>query len=401
MSADSGLGAGGVAAPGSAPGELELSIVIPCLNEAETLGTCVRKALGFLQAHGISGEVIVAENGSTDASAEIAARLGARVVHVARRGYGSALMGGIEAARGRFVIMGDADDSYDFSRLTPFLDALREGNDLVIGNRFRGGIKLGAMPRLHRYLGNPLLSGIGRLFFHSRVGDFHCGLRGFRRGLIEELDLRTIGMEFASEMVVKATLHGARITEVATTLSRHGRSRPPHLRTWRDGWRHLRFLLLYSPRWLFLYPGAALMVAGAALVAWLLPGPRRVGNVTLDVHTLLYGAGAIILGFEAVSFAVFTKVFAVVEGLHPPDRRLDRLLGAVSLEAGLVVGCLLIVLGVAGTALALSDWARVAFQALDPTRTLRLVIPAVVALALGFHIVLTSFFLSILRMARR
>jgi hypothetical protein len=351
--------------------------------------------------HRIDGEVVVAENGSTDGSPEIAARLGARVVPVARRGYGSALMGGIEAARGRFVIMGDADDSYDFSRLTPFLDALREGHDLVMGNRFRGGIAPGAMPRLHRYLGNPLLSGVGRLFFGSRVGDFHCGLRGFRKSLIEELDLRTVGMEFASEMVVKATLHGARVTEVATTLSPHGRSRAPHLRTWRDGWRHLRFLLVYSPRWLFLYPGAMLMVAGFAMVVWLLPGPRRIGDVTLDVHSLLYGAGAIILGFEAVSFAIFTKAFAVAEGLHPPDPRVERLLGAMSLEAGLVVGCLLVALGIAGTALALSDWARVAFQGLDPTRTLRLVIPAVVALALGFHIVLTSFFLSILRMARR
>ncbi len=401
MSADGRIAASEVPAPGPAQVELELSIVIPCLNEAETLGACVRKALGFLQVHRVRGEVIVAENGSTDGSPEIAARFGARVVHVARRGYGSALMGGIEAARGRFVIMGDADDSYDFSGLIPFLDELRKGHDLVMGNRFRGGIEPGAMPPLHRYLGNPLLSGVGRLFFHSRVGDFHCGLRGFRKGLIEELDLRTIGMEFASEMVVKATLHGARITEVATTLAPHGRSRPPHLRTWRDGWRHLRFLLIYSPRWLFLYPGTVLMVAGVAQVAWLLPGPRRVGDVTLDVHSLLYGAGAIILGFQAVSFAVFTKAFAVVEGLHPPDPRLDRLLGAVSLEVGLAVGLLLIALGIAGTVLALSDWARVAFQGLDPTRTLRLVIPAVVALALGFHIVLASFFLSILRMARR
>jgi hypothetical protein len=345
--------------------------------------------------------LLAGANGSTDGSPEIAARLGARVVAVARPGYGSALIGGIEAARGRFIIMGDADNSYDFSRLTPFLDELRKGHDLVMGNRFWGGIEPGAMPHLHRYLGNPVLSGIGRLFFRSRVGDFHCGMRGFRKDLIEKLDLRTIGMEFASEMVVKATLHGARIAEVPTTLAPHGRSRAPHLRTWRDGWRHLRFLLVYSPRWLFLYPGVALMLAGFAMVAWLLPGPRRVGDVTLDVHSLLYGAGAIIFGFQAVSFAVFTKAFAVGAGLHPPDPRLERVIGVVSLEAGLVVGGLLIALGIAGTALAVSDWARVAFQGLDPTRTLRLVIPAVVALALGFHIVLTSFALSILRMARR
>jgi len=387
--------------PGLESPQLELSVVIPCLNEAETLASCVRKALGCMREHGIRGEVVVADNGSTDGSPEIAAHLGARVVHVDRRGYGSALMGGIEAARGTYVIMGDGDDSYDFTQLLPFLSKLREGYDLVMGNRFKGGIEPGAMPPLHRYVGNPLLTGIGRFLFRSPVGDFHCGLRGFRKDAVERMDLRTTGMEFASEMVVKATLYGSRIAEVATTLSPDGRSRPPHLRSWRDGWRHLRFLLLYSPRWLFLYPGALLMVAGVALGAWLLPGPRRIGTVTLDVHSLLYAAAAVILGFQAVSFAVFTKIFAMSEGLHPEDPYLSRLFRVITLEVGLTVGLVLVLVGIVGSVLAVSDWARVAFQALDPTRTLRLVIPAAVALALGFQIILASLFLSILGMARR
>ena len=261
---------------------LELSVVMPCLDEAETLATCIQKAQAALREHAIAGEIVVADNGSSDGSREIAARLGARVVPVETRGYGAALMGGIQAANGRFVIMADADDSYDFTQLMPFLAKLREGFDLVIGNRFLGGILPGAMPPLHRYLGNPVLTGIGRLFFNSPCGDFHCGMRGFRRDAVLALDLQTTGMEFASEMVVKATLLGMRVTEVPTTLSPDGRSRPPHLRSWRDGWRHLRFLMLFSPRWLFLYPGALLMLIGVVTGAWLLPEQRTIGGVVLQ-----------------------------------------------------------------------------------------------------------------------
>src|SRR5216683_2493132 len=263
---------------------------MPCLNEAETVATCVRKAAGFLREHGIDGEIVVADNGSTDGSQRLAEEAGARVVAVSAKGYGNALLGGIVDAQGRYIIMGDADDSYDFTALMPFVSALRDGADLVMGNRFRGGIAPGAMPPLHRYLGNPVLSFVGRLFFRSAIGDFHCGLRGFNRDSVMALNLQATGMEFASEMVVKAALAGQHVTEVPTTLAKDGRSRPPHLHTWRDGWRHLRFLLLYSPRWLFLYPGALLMLAGAAAGAWLLPGPRTIAGVAFDVHTLVYAA---------------------------------------------------------------------------------------------------------------
>ncbi len=381
--------------------EPELSIVMPCLDEAETLGICIEKARGALDAHGIAGEIIVADNGSTDGSQEIATRLGARVVPIEQRGYGSALMGGIAAARGRFVIMGDADDSYDFSGLMPFLERLREGYDLVMGNRFQGGIEPGAMPALHRYLGNPVLTGIGRLFFPSPCGDFHCGLRGFRKDAVMKLGLQTTGMEFASEMVVKATLLGLRITEVPTTLSPDGRSRAPHLRSWRDGWRHLRFLLLYSPRWLFLYPGAALMLAGLLLGLWILPGAKTVGGVTFDVNTLLYAAAAIFIGFQSVVFAVFTKIYAINEGLLPEDPRLNRLFRFVTLETGLVVGALLVLVGLAASVYAVSDWGAQSFGELDPQQTLRVIVPAIVALTLGFQIMLSSFFLSVLGLSRR
>jgi glycosyltransferase involved in cell wall biosynthesis len=378
-----------------------LSIVMPCLNEAATLGACIEKAQRSLQALGVAGEIIVADNGSTDGSPEIAARLGARVVHVAVKGYGSALMGGIEAARGKYIIMGDADDSYDFTNLGPFLEKLRDGYDLVMGNRFKGGIQSKAMPPLHRYLGNPVLTGIGRLFFHSPCGDFQCGLRGFRKASIIALDLRTTGMEFASEMLVKATLRNMRITEVPTSLSRSGRSRPPHLRSWRDGWRHLRFLLLYSPRWLFLYPGAALMLLGLLVGFWLLPGPRTVGRVTFDVHTLLYAAMAMVTGFQAVIFAVFTKVFAISEGLLPEDPRWNKLFRWITLEVGLFAGGVLLVAGLAGSIYALGDWGARSFGRLDPFQTLRLVIPAVTLLVLGSQIILSSFFLSVLGLKRR
>ena len=381
--------------------ELELTILMPCLDEEETIGLCIAKAQQTLKANAIRGEVLVADNGSTDRSREIAEQLGARVVRVERKGYGAALLGGIAAARGRFVIMGDADDSYDFGNLMPFVEQLRAGYDLVMGNRFRGGIAPGAMPPLHRYLGNPVLTAFGRLFFKSPSGDFHCGLRGFRREAIGHLDLRTTGMEFASEMVVKATLLGLSITEVPTTLSRDGRSRAPHLRSWRDGWRHLRFLLLFSPRWLFLYPGFALIAVGAAMFALILPGPRTIAGVTFDVNTLMYASAAVVLGMQSVIFATFTKVYAVTHGLHPPDPRLDRLFRIVTLETGVVVGAILLLVGLVGSMIAVDFWGQRSFGDLDPRQTLRLIIPATLFLALGFQIILSSFFLSVLGLATR
>jgi hypothetical protein len=310
-------------------------------------------------------------------------------------------MGGIAAARGKYVVMGDADDSYDFGHVPRFLEKLRGGCDLVMGNRFLGGIQPGAMPPLHRYLGNPVLSGIGRMFFGSPCGDFHCGLRGFSKAAIERLDLRTTGMEFASEMVVKATLHGLRIGEVPTTLSPDGRTRPPHLRSWRDGWRHLRFLLLYSPRWLFLYPGLLLMLVGIFLILWLLPGPRNVGLAVLDVHTMLCGAAMVLIGFQSVSFAVLGKVFAMTSGLMPWSPKLRRIFDWITLETGLVFGGLIAAGGVAGLFAAVYIWNLHGFGPLDPQRTLRWVIPAVTATSLGFQIILSSFFLSMLGLSRK
>ncbi|MBD2289438.1 glycosyltransferase family 2 protein [Microcystis wesenbergii FACHB-1317] len=372
---------------------LELSIIMPCLNEAETLATCIGKARDYLERHKIAGEVLIADNGSSDGSQEIATNSGARVVPIPERGYGSALRGGIAAAKGQYIIMGDADDSYDFTNLSPFLEKLRQGYDLVMGNRFQGGIKPGAMPVLHKYLGNPVLTWLGRLFFGSPCGDFHCGLRGFSKQAIEQLNLRTTGMEFASEMVVKASLYGLKITEVPITLSPDGRSRPPHLKTWRDGWRHLRFLLMYSPRWLFLYPGLALMFLGFVATIWFIPQPR--------VHTLLYSATALIIGFQIVSFAIFTKAFAISEGLLPEDRKLRRFLRYINLEVGLSIGVILFLLGMGGSLYALYIWNARLYGALDPAVTMRIVIPSVTALALGVQVVFSSFFLSVLGLKRR
>ncbi|MGF1539124.1 MAG: glycosyltransferase family 2 protein [Pleurocapsa sp.] len=367
---------------------LEVSIVMPCLNEAETLATCVRKAKRYLAENDIYGEVIVADNGSVDGSQQIARSLNARVVDVPVKGYGSALKAGIASARGQYIIMGDADDSYDFSKLNPFVNKLRQGYDLVMGNRFRGGIAPGAMPPLHRYLGNPVLTGIGRLLFSSPCGDFHCGLRGFRKDTISSLDLQTTGMEFASEMVVKATLYGMKIAEVPTTLSPDGRSRPPHLNTWRDGWRHLRFLLMYSPRWLFFYPGIFLILTGFLGTLWLLPSPK--------VHTLLYSSTAMTIGFQIVIFALFTKVFAIREGLLPPDRRLKMLFRYINLESGLIVGGLLMLLGIGASVYAFGIWGQNSFGSLNPAETMPIVISAVTCVALSFQVIFSSFFLSIL-----
>jgi hypothetical protein len=331
----------------------------------------------------------------------MARRLGARVIDVPRRGYGAALIAGIEHAHGRHIVMGDADDSYDFTRLQPFYEKLEEGWELVMGNRFRGGIAPGAMPPLHKYLGNPVLTTIGRVFFSSPCRDFHCGLRGFNRASIRRLDLRTEGMEFASEMVVKATIQGLRVTEVPTTLKKDGRSRPPHLRSWRDGWRHLRFLLLFSPRFLFLYPGALLLIAGLASMLWLLPEARTVGSVTLDVHTLLFSAGAMLLGAQCVAFWAFTKVFAISEGLLPRDPRLERTLAVLSLEKGLIFGGLALAVGLWLSLDAVLSWSDRSFGSLDPRVTLRLAIPGVTLLVLGLQAMFSSFFLSVLQLRRR
>ena len=338
---------------------MELTVVMPCLNEAETVATCVSKAMKFLADSGVSGEVVLADNGSTDGSQQLAADAGARVVPVSEKGYGNALMGGILAARGEYVIMGDADDSYDFSNLMPFVTELRGGADLVMGNRFKGGIAPGAMPSLHRYLGTPVLSFIGRLFFHSNIGDFHCGLRGFRRDSAIKLGLQATGMEFASEMVVKAALAHQKIAEVPTTLAKDGRSRPPHLNTWRDGWRHLRFLLLFSPTWLFLLPGLVLLVLGLGFGAAVALGPLKIGGVSFDVDTLVACGAAVDIGFQAILFWLFTQVYAGSEGFLPEEPKVQRLLGQLSLERGLLVGAAVGLAGLVGLIFSLTLLGRI------------------------------------------
>lgn len=390
-----------VAASPDPAGPLELSVVMPCLNEAETLAACVREARDFIERNGLAGEVVVADNGSTDGSQEIARREGARVVDVPLRGYGAALYHGTLAARGRFVVMGDSDRSYDFSGMAPFVERLRAGADLVMGNRFRGGIQDGAMPWKNRYIGNPVLTGVGRLFFGCPAKDFHCGLRGFRKDAFLRMDLRTTGMEYASEMVIKATLLRMRVEEVPTTLRPDGRSRPPHLRPWRDGWRHLRFMLLYSPDWLFLYPGLLLLVLGLAGGTWLVPGPRRVGAVTFDVHALLYAALAVILGFQSISFAAFARTFAAAEGLLPGDGWHRRVARIVTLEVGAIAGLLLFALGLGGSIYEVLSWGEKGFGNLEVTKTLRGVIPSVLAMVLGLQLVMSSFFLSVLGLGVR
>jgi len=383
---------------GAAP--LELTILMPCLNEAETIATCIQKALAYLAQSGVSGEVLIADNGSSDGSQAIARGLGARVIDVPEKGYGAALIAGIAGAQGRFVIMGDSDDSYDFSALDPFMAKLRDGFDLVMGNRFKGGIAPGAMPPLHRYLGNPVLSTIGRVFFGGPIRDFHCGLRGFSRASIMALDLRAPGMEFASEMVVKATMRGLRITEVPTTLSPDGRSRPPHLRSWRDGWRHLRFLLIFCPRWLFFYPGALLFALGAITMAVLLPGPAMLGFVTLDVHTLLYASGAVVMGFQAMQFWVFARLYGALTGLLPEPPGLTQTLSRFGLEAALVVAALLLLLGFGLGFFALAQWGAEDFGALSGGKVMRLAIASVTAMLLALQLAFGAFFLALLGMMR-
>jgi glycosyltransferase involved in cell wall biosynthesis len=376
--------------------EIEVSIVMPCLDEAESIGECIRMAHEGLAGAGAEGEIVIADNGSTDGSQEIARGLGARVVDVPRKGYGAALMGGFGASAGRYVVMGDADASYDFSALAPFVERLRAGDDLVMGNRFKGGIEEGAMPFLNRRLGNPVLSFIGRLLFPSAIRDFHCGLRAFRRDVLPTLDLQSDGMEFASEMVVKATLNGLKISEVPTTLSPALRSRKPHLRPWRDGWRHLRFLLLFSPRWLFFYPGLALMALGLVVMVALLPGELRLFGTGFDVHTMVYASAMIVVGYQAMLFAVFARIYAMTSGFLPGKPWIEDLNDRLSLEAGALVGVALIAAGVVMSVIALFVWGHKGFHHLDYRDTLRLVIPASTMLILGVQTVLASFFVSIL-----
>lgn len=379
---------------------IEVSIVMPCLNEVETIEACIRKAQAAIVRHGLNAEIVIADNGSTDGSQAIAERLGARVVAVREKGYGSALRGGIEAARGRFIVMGDADDSYDFGSIFPFIEKLRAGNDLVMGNRFQGGILPGAMPWKHRWIGNPVLTGIGRWFFHCPAGDFHCGLRAFSKDAYQKMELQTTGMEFASEMVIKATLNGLAIAEVPTVLHKDGRSRPPHLRSWRDGWRHLRFMLLFSPRWMFLWPGAICFTLGLLASGLLMYGPVSVAGVGFDIHTLLVAGFLALAGYQLLIFGLFTKLYAVTEGFHPPHRLLGRD-PHVNLEWGVLAG---IAVGTAGLALlgnAAWGWQQAGLGALDPQITMRHVIPAVVLMTLGVQTIFASFFLSILSLRRK
>jgi hypothetical protein len=384
------------------PSSLELTILMPCLNEAETIAHCVRKAQAFIARSGIEAEILIADNGSQDGSQDTARALGARVVDIPERGYGAALYFGTLEASGRFVIMGDCDASYDFEHLQAFVAKLRDGFDLVMGNRFLGGVRAGAMPWKNRYIGNPVLSGIGRVLFGCPVRDFHCGLRGYSREAFVRMRLQTTGMEYASEMVIKATLLGLRIAEVPTTLDKDGRSRAPHLRPFRDGWRHLRFMLLYSPRWLFLYPGLALALGGACVGSLILPGPLMLGEgIGLDVHTLLFSYAGVLLGFQAVGFALCARVYALNEGLLPSDPGLERWLHRFSLEGGLAIGSLLLISGFAGALYTVFLWSRTGFGGLDARETLRMAIPASTLLCLGGQVVLTSFLISFLGLRRR
>jgi glycosyltransferase involved in cell wall biosynthesis len=375
---------------------IELSVVLPCLNEAETLATCIKKARGSMEALGVAGEIVVADNGSTDGSQAIADSLGARVVPVPERGYGAALRTGIAAAEGRFVIMADADDSYALDDLGPFVDALRAGADLVMGNRFAGGIEPGAMPALHRYLGNPVLSWVGRLFFRVPINDFHCGMRGFRRDRVMELRLTTVGMEFASEMVVRSAINGLHITEVPTTLKPDGRSRAPHLRTWRDGWRHLRFLLAFSPRWLFLYPAVLLVVAGAAVFTRLAIGPVTIGSVTFDIQTMIAAASAIIVGLQAGVLAMVSRAYASALGLLPRSDRVERFLDRFTLEWGLIAGFAMTLAGIGSFVVAVLNWRETDFGVLT-TEDMRLPLLGMLLIVAGSQVILGSFLLSLTR----
>ncbi len=375
---------------------VELTILMPCLNEAETLAICIEKAHGYLERSGVSGEVLISDNGSTDGSQQIATDLGARVSDAPRRGYGAALINGIESARGRYIIMGDADDSYDFTNLDPFVAQLRDGSDLVMGNRFKGGIEPGAMPPLHKYLGNPVLSFIGQLFFKPGITDFHCGLRGFNRDRIRQLGLQTTGMEFASEMVVKASLEKYRIDEVPTTLKKDGRSRPPHLRSWHDGWRHLRFLLLFAPRWLFVYPGLVSFLLGSIAVGILTFGGVEIGGTGFDVTTMVYAGALSVVGYQALLFFWLTKLYATQEGFLPASARFRSVVAKWTAERGLLIGLALFLIGVVIAVVQVARWGGAGFGPLEATEVVRVAIPSSLCIMLGFQTMMMSFFSGVL-----
>jgi glycosyltransferase involved in cell wall biosynthesis len=382
----------------------ELTILMPCLNEADTVAECVRKAKLGLERAGVKGEILVADNGSTDGSIELAEKMGARVVHVKLKGYGNALRGGIEAARAEWIIMGDADDSYDFSEIEGFVKKLREGNDLVMGCRLSGGggkVMPGAMPWSHRWIGNPMFTIMARHMFSSPINDVYCGLRAFTKELYRRLDLRCEGMEFATEMIIKASIRGEKIAENPITLHPDGRkAHAPHLKTFRDGWRTLRFFLIFSPRWLFFYPGMALVLLGAAGYGVVLSNTQFHG-IHFDAHTLLFASLAILLGYQSILFAIFAKTFAVNEGLMPENTAMKRFFEVMYLERGLLAGVLSLVMGLALLLAAVAQWWSVRFGSLDYSHTMRWVIPGVTLTALGFQTILSSFFVSILGMKRR
>ena len=377
---------------------IELSVVMPCLNEAETIETCIRKAQGYLTRSGVRGEIVIGDNGSTDGSQEIASRCGARVINVPLRGYGAALHAATQAARGRYCIMADSDDSYDFSNLDPFVQQLRNGSDVVIGNRFAGEIKPGAMPWKNRYIGNPILSAIGKILFRAPVGDFHSGIRGYTKEAFQRMDLRTTGMEFASEMVIKATLLKMTITEVPCVLAPDGRSHKSHLRPFRDGWRHLRFMLLFSPNWLFLYPGVIAVLFGLIVGGLLTRESIMFGHLRLGIDTLIYCGVLIVGGFQAVLFSVLSRAYAVQEGLYPRALSETSRIRKPPLEVGLVAGVVVFLAGLIAAVFAVFSWRQHGFGELVPDHIARLVIPSSVAMSLGIEIVLSSFFMSTLEL---
>lgn len=379
---------------------MELTILMPCLNEAKTIGICIEKAKKFLNTNNIDGEILIADNGSTDGSKEIARKNGARVVDIKEKGYGAALIGGCNAAYGKYVIMGDSDDSYDFLNLMPFVEKLREGYELVMGNRFKGGIEPGAMPPLHKYLGNPVLSFIGRVLYRSDIKDFHCGLRGYNRESILKLNLHTLGMEYASEMVVQATLHKLKITEVPTTLKKDGRDRPPHLRSWSDGWRHLTFLLMHSPKWLFLFPGLILFIIGLILGSFIVVSPIIIKNITLDVNTLIYTSISTIIGFQLILYYILTLKYAE-KTKFIPSTNISKKFVKFTMNKGILIGAILFLIGLIGSIIAFCIWSSTGFGALIPEKMLRLTIPILVVFVCSIQLMFSSFFLGILEIKIR
>lgn len=374
---------------------MELTILMPCLNESKTIGICIEKAKTFLKLNNIDGEILIADNGSTDGSQEIANNLGARVVDIKEKGYGAALIGGCNAAYGKYVIMGDSDDSYDFLNLMPFIEKLRDGYDLVMGNRFKGGIEKDAMPPLHRYLGNPVLSFIGRVLYKSKIKDFHCGLRGYNRESILKLNLHTLGMEYASEMVVQATLHNLKITEVPTTLKKDGRDKPPHLRSWSDGWRHLTFLFMHCPKWLFLFPGLLLFIIGFIFSALILSSPIIIKNIEFDVNTLIYTSISTIIGFQLILYYIITIKYAEKTKFIPSTNMSKKLI-KITMNKGILIGAILVLIGIIGSIVAVHIWSSTGFGNLIPNKMLRLTIPMLVLFVCGIQLMFSSFLLGIL-----